>query len=126
MANRVATILGIVFLLTGIAGFAAPGLLGAHLSLAHNIIHVVTGAVSLWLGLKGTPSAAKTFCIAFGAVYLLLGIAGFAAGEGADRMLELLPGQLMFGTVDHILHVVLGAIYMIGGFATPAVTARTA
>jgi hypothetical protein len=126
MANRVATILGIVFLLVGVLGFVMPGLLGAHLTLAHNIVHLVTGAVSLWLGLKGTPSAAKTFCIAFGAVYLLLAIAGFAVGSGADRMLELLPGQLMFGTVDHIIHVVLGAIYLIGGFATPTVTARTA
>jgi hypothetical protein len=127
MANRVATILGIGFLLVGVLGFAMPGLLGAHLTLAHNIVHLVTGAVSLWLGLKGSVSAAKTFCIVFGAVYLLLGIAGFAAGDGADRMLELLPGQLMFGTMDHIIHVLLGGIYLIGGLATRTVGAvRTA
>jgi hypothetical protein len=123
MANRVATILGIGFLLVGILGFVMPGLLGAHLTLAHNIIHLVTGAVSLWLGLKGSVSAAKTFCIVFGAVYLLLGIAGFVAGQGADRMLEILPGQLMFGTMDHVIHVLLGAIYLIGGFATARVPA---
>ena len=67
MANRIATILGIVFLLVGVAGFVMPGLLGAHLSLVHNIIHLVSGAISLWLGLKGTPQAAKTFCLVFGA-----------------------------------------------------------
>ena len=119
MANRVATILGIGFLLVGIIGFVSPNVLGLHLTLAHNIVHLVTGAVSLWLGLKGTPGAAKTFCMLFGAVYLLLGIVGFAMGGGADRMLELLPGQLMFGTVDHIVHVLLGAIYLIGGLASP-------
>ena len=127
MANRVATILGIGFLLVGVLGFVMPGLLGAHFTLAHNIIHLVTGAVSLWLGLKGTPAAAKNFCIVFGAVYLLLGIAGFAAGDGADRMLTLLPDQLMFGTTDHIIHILLGAIYLFGGLATRAVAAtRTA
>jgi hypothetical protein len=98
-----------------------PGLLGAHLTLAHNIIHLVSGAISLWLGLKGTPGAAKTFCLVFGAVYLLLGIVGFVIGTGSDKMLELIPGQLMFGTMDHIIHVLLGAIYLVGGLATKTV-----
>lgn len=125
MANRIATILGIVFLLVGVAGFAMPGLLGAHLSLAHNIIHLVTGAVSLWLGLKGTPQAAKTFCVVFGAVYLLLGVAGFVAGSGEGRMLNVIPGQLELGTMDHIIHVVLGGIYLFGGLTTKTVAVRT-
>src|SRR5688572_11368101 len=118
MANRIATVLGVVFLLVGVLGFVMPTLLGAHLSLAHNIIHLVSGAVSLWLGLKGTPSGAKTFCIVFGAVYLLLGVCGFLLGTGDDRMLTLIPDQLMFGTMDHLIHIVFGAIYLIGGFTT--------
>lgn len=118
MANRVATILGVVFLLVGVLGFVMPTLLGAHLSLAHNVIHLVSGAISLWLGLKGTPSGAKNFCIVFGAVYLLLGIAGFALGAGSDRMLTVLPGQLMFGTMDHIIHVALGVVFLAGGLMT--------
>lgn len=124
MANRIATILGIVFLLVGVAGFAMPGLFGAHLSLAHNVIHLVSGAISLWLGLKGTPQAAKTFCIVFGAVYLLLGVAGFLAGAGEGRMLNLIPGQLELGTMDHIIHVVFGAVYLFGGFTTKTVVVR--
>jgi hypothetical protein len=118
MANRIATILGVLFLLVGLLGFVVPNLLGAHLTLAHNIVHLVSGAVSLWIGLKGTPSGAKTFCIVFGAVYLLLGVVGCIAGTGDDRMLTLIPGQLMFGTMDHLIHIVLGAVYLIGGFTT--------
>ena len=121
MANRVATILGVVFLLVGVLGFLMPHALGAHLSLVHNVIHLVSGAISLWLGLKGTASAARNFCIIFGAVYLLLGIAGFALGTGADRMFAVLPGQLELGTVDHVIHVALGAIYLAGGFMTSPV-----
>jgi hypothetical protein len=123
MANRVATILGVVFLLVGILGFVMPNLLGAHLSLAHNLIHLVSGAISLWLGLKGTPAAARKFCIVFGAVYLLLGIAGFVLGTGAERMLAVIPGQLDLGTMDHVIHVVLGIVYLIGGFMTAPVRA---
>ena len=118
MANRVATILGVVFLLVGILGFVSPHLVGAHLSLAHNIIHLVSGAISLWLGLKGTSSAAKNFCIVFGAVYLLLGIAGFVLGTGADRMLAVIPGQLELGTMDHIIHVGFGVVYLAAGLMT--------
>jgi hypothetical protein len=126
MANKIATILGIGFLLVGILGFVMPDLLGAHLTLYHNIIHLVTGAVSLWLGLKGSPGAAKTFCVVFGTVYLLLGIAGFVAGTGDDRMLHLIPEKLEFGTMDHAIHVLLGAIYIIGGFMTKTAPARSA
>src|SRR5687767_4085504 len=118
MAKTAATILGIVFLLVGVAGFFLPGFLGTHLSLAHNVIHLVSGAISLYLGLKGSLSAAKTFGIVFGLVYLLLGVAGFLAGTGPDRMLTVLPGQLELGTMDHIIHVVFGALYLVGGLAT--------
>lgn len=129
MANRVATILGIGFLLVGVLGFVMPDVLGMHLSVAHSIVHLVTGAVSLWLGLKGSPSAAKTFCVVFGTVYLLLGLAGFVSGTDAppsagvpgphdERLLKLLPGMLEFGTMDHAVHILLGAIFIIGGFMT--------
>jgi hypothetical protein len=116
MAKRICTVLGVVFLLVGLAGFVMPGALGMHLSPAHNVVHLVSGAIALYLGLKGTEDAARTFCWVFGAVYLLLGVAGFLAGAGADRMLAIVPGTLEFGTTDHIVHVVLGAIFLVGGF----------
>ncbi len=118
MAKTIATLLGIVFILAGLVGFAAPSLLGAHLSPAHNIVHLVSGAIALYLGLKGSLSATKTFCLVFGAVYLLLGLAGFLLGSGADRMLHVIAGTLEFGTVDHVIHVLLGAIFLIGGLMT--------
>lgn len=117
MAKTIATLLGVVFILVGLLGFAVPGLLGAHLTPPHNVVHLVSGALSLYLGLKGSLSAAKMFCLIFGAVYLLLGVVGFVAGTGEERMLDV-AGILHFGTVDHIIHVVLGAIFLIGGLMT--------
>jgi hypothetical protein len=122
MAKTIATLLGIVFLLVGLIGFAMPTLLGAHLSPAHNVIHLASGAVSLYLGLKGTLSGAKTFGLVFGAVYLLLGVAGFVFGSTADAdhasMLRVIPGVLELGQMDHIIHLAIGGLYLIGALMT--------
>ncbi|HEX8255497.1 MAG TPA: DUF4383 domain-containing protein [Thermoanaerobaculia bacterium] len=134
MANRIATILGIGFLLVGILGFVMPEALGMHLSMTHNVIHLVSGAAALYLGLKGSPSAAKSFCLTFGAVYLLLGIAGFVAGGDADptvpgphdsRLLKVIPGAFEVGTMDHIVHILLGALFLISGLMTKTVRPTT-
>jgi hypothetical protein len=133
MAKTICKILGVVFLVVGLAGFAAPGLLGTHLSLLHNIVHIASGAIALYLGFAGTLSAARLFCLVFGAVYLLLGVLGFALGTasastvagmasmGVDSNLwKVIPGQLEFGKMDHIIHLLLGILFLIGGFLTKA------
>ena len=124
MAKTIATILGVVFILVGLAGFVMPNLLGAHLMPAHNIIHLVSGAVSLYIGLKGSLSAAKMFGFVFGAVYLLLAVAGFAfgspGGQHNEVLLRVIPGTLELGTMDHIIHVLLGGLYLIGALLTRA------
>ncbi len=60
------------------------------------------------------------FCNVLGAVYLLLGVVGFVLGDGEGRMFHLIPGALELGTMDHIIHVVLAAIFVFGGFTTRA------
>jgi hypothetical protein len=119
MAKRIATILGIVFLLVGVIGFVSPNFLGAHLNTAHNLVHIISGALALYLGLAGSLSAARLFCIVFGLVYLLLGVVGFLLGTGADRMFDV-AGILHLGTMDHIIHIALGIIFLIGGLLTKA------
>ena len=133
MAKTICTILGALFILLGLLGFAAPGLGGFHLSLPHNLIHLISGAVALYLGLKGTLAGARLFCIVFGIVYLLLGAAGYLAGAdrqhtvagvthtGTDsNLLQVLPGSLELASMDHGLHILLGIIFLIGGFLTKA------
>jgi len=136
MAKTVATILGVAFLLVGIVGFVAPSVGGFHLSLAHNLIHLVSGAVSLYFGLAGTLSGARLFCIVFGAVYGLLGVAGFLLGAPgtpampgmvADgRLFKVLPGTLELGTSDHLFHIALGIVFLAAGFLTKAAYASRA
>lgn len=130
MAKKVALILGLGFLLVGVVGFMAPSLLGMHLSATHSVIHLVTGIVSIGFGVRGSMSAAKGFCIAFGLVYLLLGVAGFVFGSNVpptvpgppgDHIMKVLPGHFEVGMADHFVHIFLGAIYLLGGMLTKTV-----
>jgi len=114
MAKTVAKIMGLVLLLVGVLGFThVLDSLGAHLSPAHNLVHIVTGVIALYFGFGGSLSGAKGFCIIFGLVYLLLGILGLAMGE-------LHIGPLMLGKVDHGIHLIVGAIFLAGGLFTKA------
>ncbi|HEX8282016.1 MAG TPA: DUF4383 domain-containing protein [Pyrinomonadaceae bacterium] len=132
MAKTVCKILGVVFILVGICGFLAPGMLGFHLNLTHNLIHLVSGAIALYFGFAGTLSGARLFCIVFGVVYGLLGVAGFLLGHsgnhtvdvtphgGDSSLFAVLPGSLELASVDHIFHILLAVIFLIGGFLTKA------
>jgi hypothetical protein len=118
--QNVARLVGIVFLLVGIAGFI-PGLttnlydglefaggdgtaelLGIfQVSVLHNIVHVLFGIAGL--ALAPTASGARTYLIGGGAVYLglfLLGIVGvgdWIPANDADDWLHLVVGAGMIG-----------------------------
>jgi Domain of unknown function (DUF4383) len=116
MAKTICKILGVVFLLVGIAGFAKSDLLGAHLEPAHNLVHIVSGVIALYFGFAGSLSGAKAFCLIFGVVYLALGILGMVMGTGEMRMWT--AGPLHLGTADHGIHLLLGAVFLAGGLFT--------
>lgn len=119
MAKTVCKILGVVFLLVGVLGFVKPDLLGAHLNAAHNVVHLASGAIALYLGFAGSLSGAKIFCLVFGVVYLGLGLLGMAMGTGPDRIWNLSP--LVLGQADHGIHLLFGVVFLAGGLFTKKV-----
>ena len=120
LVQNVAGLVGIVFLLVGIAGFI-PGLttnlydglefagndgtaelLGIfQVSVLHNIVHGLFGLAGL--ALAATPSGARTYLIGGGAIYLALFVIGIVGGgdwipvDDADNWLHLLFGAAMTG-----------------------------
>lgn len=116
MAKTICKILGVVFLLVGVIGFAKSDLLGAHLSTPHNAVHIVSGVLALYFGFAGSLSSAKAFALIFGVIYLALGILGMALGSPPDRM--WMVGPLHFGQADHGIHILLGVIFLAGGLFT--------
>ena len=126
MAHTVCRILGLAFLVAGLVGFVQPHFLGFHLTTIHNIVHLATAAVALYLGFAGSLGAARTFCLVFGAVYALLGVLGFVAPGLVAGILGH-PGPVTAGelTPDNVFHVVVGIVFVLAGFKTaPAVVAR--
>ncbi len=118
--QNVARLVGIVFLLVGIAGFI-PGvttnlyeglefagddgtaeLLGLfQVSVLHNIVHGLFGIAGL--ALAATASGARTYLIGGGGIYLALFLLGIVGGgdwipvNDADNWLHLILGGGMIG-----------------------------
>ena len=113
MAKTLCKIFGIVLVLVGIAGFLKEDLLGMHLTTIHNIVHLLTAAIALYFGFYGTDAAARTFCQVFGAIYLLLGIGGFVAPDVVANVIQ--SHTLMNLTPDNIVHLLVGAVFLIVG-----------
>jgi hypothetical protein len=111
-----------VFILAGLGGIITPGLLGMHLSLIHNIVHLASGALALWMGYSDDSKKAYTFSVAFGSVYVLLGLAGFIFGspgypgvghmEADENLLRIIPNAFELGTSDHFVHIILGVAFL--------------
>ena len=126
MAQTACKVLGVAFLVAGLVGFVQPHFLGFHLTLIHNVIHLATAAVALYLGFAGTPTAARTFCLVFGAVYALLGVLGFVAPGLVATVLGH-PGPVSAGELmpDNLFHIVAGGAFLVAGMKAPSVVVRT-
>ena len=116
MARAACKVLGVAFLIGGLVGFVQPHFLGFHLTTIHNVIHLATAAVALYLGFAGTLTAARTFCLTFGAVYALLGVLGFGAPGLVATVLghtgPVTSGDL---TPDNLFHIVTGGAFLVAG-----------
>ncbi|HEY8461345.1 MAG TPA: DUF4383 domain-containing protein [Blastocatellia bacterium] len=119
MAKAICKILGVVFLIVGLLGFYSPNLLGMHLSGIHNIIHLISAALALYFGFVASPGAARVFSLIFGVVYLLLGALGFVAPSPVIELLQAhrAPGGLRNLAADNVVHLILGALFLIAGLA---------
>lgn len=118
---------GIFFVMAGLIGIVFPGFMAMHLSLAHNIIHLASGALALWCGYADDPKKAYNFALGFGIVYGLLGLAGFVVGEPGypgvghmeadDNLMRIIPNVLEFGTVDHLVHIALASVLLLSAYS---------
>lgn len=116
MHKKLAMVFGIIFALIGILGFI-PGitnsdgmLLGIfHVDTIHNLIHLITGLIGIWLG-SSSESGSKSWFQIFGVIYGLVAILGFVYGD--DKILGLISNN----TADTWLHLVLAAVLLAIGF----------
>lgn len=127
ITQKVCIGLGIFFIIAGLGGIVMPGMLGMHLSMSHNVIHLASGGLALWCGYSDDPRKAYNFALSFGIVYGLLGLAGFVFGEPGypgvghmeadENLLRVIPNVLEFGTADHTVHVLVAAAFLGAAYA---------
>jgi hypothetical protein len=117
MAKTYVQWVGIVLVALGLIGFVLPGFMAA-LSLPvttlHNLIHLVSGAILLYLGYTGT--AVKMGAQIFGIIYTLVGLLGFIGG---GTVLGLIPVTMLY----NLVHLVIGLLGLYVGFSKQAATA---
>jgi hypothetical protein len=79
----------------------------------HNLVHIASGAVGLLV--VGSYRGARVYALGLGAVYLLVTLLGFIAGDGGE-ILNLIP----VNTEDNFLHLLIGLAGIAAGLVTPA------
>jgi hypothetical protein len=82
----------------------------------HNVVHVASGVIGL--ALAGSYGGSRAYALGFGAIYLVVTLLGFVAGDG-DEIFNLIP----VNTEDNVLHLLIGLAGVGAGYATPAVPA---
>lgn len=87
-------------------------------NLAHDLFHVVT-AVAFVVFAYRPPTATRRFLLGFGAVYVGLGLLGFAV-TGTGGEMGMLFGVICVNVPDNLLHVTLGLGILATGRALTA------
>jgi hypothetical protein len=124
VSQKVCLIVGFFLILLGLVGTVIPEALSMHLSPSHNIIHLVSGILAMWIGSMDEPKRANVFCIVTGFLYSAIGIAGFIIGlpgypsgnmpgmSGDQYLFKVIPNVLELGSMDHTVHLILGAFFL--------------
>jgi hypothetical protein len=79
----------------------------------HNVVHIASGAVGLLVA--RSYGGSRGYALLFGAVYLVVALLGFLAGDG-NEIVNLIP----VNTEDNFLHLLIGIAGVGAGLATPA------
>ena len=122
--RKTLSVVGYLLLAVGFVGLISPTALGMHVGLLHNGVHIGVGLLALYFAQRDARDA-RAFCGVLGLAYVIMGGAGLIFGEPGSpfsivgyadpRLLRLIPGQLEFGTVDHLLHAAAGLACLIAG-----------
>ena len=98
-----AMVIGVVLVLLGLVGFVNNPILGIFgVNIAQDLLHLVGGALILWLAMQGSAKATNMWT---GIIALVVGILWFIAG--ADSLLVSIFG---INAAISYLHVAVGVV----------------
>jgi hypothetical protein len=100
-----------ILLVVGVVGFFRHEMFNLTFPPAHNVFHLVSGAIGLWAGLRNNANAVRRFGQIFGAIYTLVAIAGFAG------LRDFGPIQLDLNTHFNFIHLGVGLLSLAASLA---------
>jgi hypothetical protein len=114
-AKTGALVLGVIFVLAGIAGFVPNPVVGPNgifvTNAMHDYVHIGSGAVLI---LAGLTSFAKPGLLLVGVIYAAVAALGFVMQE------EMLFGLIHINDADRYLHVGLALVLLAAGILLPS------
>lgn len=117
MAKTLAMVFGVVFVIVGVLGFIDNPIVGMaglfQTNTLHDLVHLLIGVVLVIVAMSA-PAKSSMWLKIFGVIYLLLAVLGFLTIPMGGMLLGLVTTNM----ADHWLHVVLGVVLLIAGFAT--------
>ncbi len=122
LAQGYAALVGVVLVAAGLLGFISnpivgpgPNNNGTDVLLAanaiHNIVHIATGALALYIAFGLSGEAQANGLIAFGILYAIIFVALLV-----DRTLFGLFRDIPANTADHVLHAGLAVVSLAVGY----------
>lgn len=122
--QKASAFIGSLLVVLGGIGLLLPGFFGLHLSMLHNLFHLLAGGLLLW-GCQG-ESRALAGSLGLGGFFILIGLTGFVLGspgypgvgfpEADSNLWRVVPNVLEFGAMDHSIHFLLGATLALASF----------
>lgn len=109
---------GLVFSIIGAIEFFFPQAAGAFPSRFHSFFYLGAGAALFLPALSLPPKALRRVSVVLGVFLATIGFLGFLMGapEAGDRFQwALFPGNLEFGTKDHVLQEIIGVTLVLVG-----------
>ena len=82
----------------------------------HNVVHILSGVAGLLVA--GSYPKSRGYALGLGAVYLLIALLGFLAGNH-EELFNLIP----VNSEDNVLHLLIGVAGVWAGLATPGTPA---
>ena len=103
---------GAILVVVGVVGFFRHEMFHLTFPPAHNVFHLVSGAIALWAGFAKSADGPRRFGLIFGAIYTLVAIAGFGG------LRDLGPIQLDLNTHFNFIHLGVGLLSLAAGLAS--------
>jgi hypothetical protein len=93
-----------ILVVVGVMGFFRHEMFNLTFPPAHNVFHLVSGAIGLWVGLGNNTNGVRRFGQILGTIYTLVAITGFAG------LRDLGPIQLDLNTHFNFIHLGVGLL----------------